>query len=327
MLLGSGTASAQNEPPPNPEKLWDAFPLDPQAATPSPPPERPAVEPAEPAPRPTAPLTEEEAETGWSPLILGGIAGCALLVSAGLVLLRTKPRRESAPTRRAATAGLIARAYSLAAECDMFLASQRDKGVESVSETADHEGSAEETTASSSRSSGYAEIGERVAGVLSAAEAASEQIRADARLEADDLLRSAKEEAEEVRRETSAYEGDTRAAVDKYATDRRREAEQQVQKQLADAEAQARATREAAEAIARKIEEDGLQRGQVLRDASREVEEWLKKAAVGARRMTAQLDELVGTPAAADNGGESLADALRPYGQRPEEMPQLVEER
>ncbi len=206
----------------------------------------------------------------------------------------------------------------------MLLASQRDKGVESVSETADREDSAEEMAPSSS--SGYAEIGERVAGVLSAAEEASEQIRADAQLQSEDLLRSAKEEAGQVRREASAYEADTRAAVDRYATERRREADQQVEKVLADAEAQARATREAAEGMARKIEEDGLQRGQTLRDASRDVEDWLKKAMVGLRGMTAQLEELVGTPAA-DNGGESLADALKPYGQRHEATPQLVEER
>ena len=80
--------------------------------------------------------------------------------------------------------------------------------------------------------------------------------------------------------------------------------------------------------MARKIEEDGLQRGQTLRDESRDVEDRLKKALVGLRRMTAQLEELVGAPAAAQtDGSESLADALRPYGQREEEMQQLVEER
>jgi hypothetical protein len=50
------------------------------------------------------------------------------------------------------------------------------------------------------------------------------------------------------------------------------------------------------------------------------------------RRMTVQLEELVGTPlppqaAAAQTDGESLADALRPYGQRDEEMQPVAEER
>lgn len=282
----------------------------------------------EPAPLPTSPLTEGEAETGWSPLVLGGLAGFVLLVSAALLLTRAKHRRALAPPHPKTTEALIARAYALAAECDMLLASQQNKGVETVSKTADKEAPAEDASPTSSSSSGYAEIGERVASVLSAAEAASEQIRADARLEAEGLLRSAKEEAEQVRSDASAYDADTRAAVDKYASERRREAEQQVQKQLADAEAQSRATREAAEQMARKIEEDGLQRGQTLRDESREVEDRLKKALVGLRRMTAQLEELVGAPAVAQtDGGESLADALRPYGQRQEEMQQVVEER
>lgn len=326
-LLGSSTAWADSKPRPNPEKLWESFPLDPQATTPSPQP--PAAEPAQPPVPPRPPATEgaeSDTETGWSPLVLGGLAGTLLLIlSAALLLTTVRRRRAVAPEHLETTEELIARAYVLAAECDMLLASQRDKGVASVSETADHDTPAAQAKPTTSGSSGYAEIGERVAGVLSAAEAASEQIRADARLEAEDLLRNANEEAERMRREASAYDGDTRAAVDKYATERRREAEQQVQKQLADAEAQARATREAAEEMARKIEEDGIQRGQALRDESREVEERLKKALVGLRRMTVQLEELVGTPVAPQtDGGESLADALKPYGQRTEDEQPVV---
>jgi hypothetical protein len=332
LLLGSGAAWAQNEPPPNPEELWDAFPLDPQPTTPSPQPKPPTAEPDEPTPRPTAPLTEDEGESGWSPLLLGGLAGSVLLVVAGLLLMRGKRRPAPGPPHPKTTDELIARAYALAAECDMLLASYRDEGVDSVSENADHDFRAAEATPGSG-SSTYAEIGERVAGVLSAAEAAAEQIRADARLDAEDILRAANEDAEQVRREAMVYDTDTRAAVDAFATERRREAEQQVQKQLAEAEKQARATREAAEQMAHQIEEDGRVRGEALREESRSVEERLKKALVGLRRMTAQLEELVGTPAppaqaaAAQADGESLADALRPYGQRQEELEPLVEER
>jgi hypothetical protein len=243
-----------------------------------------------------------------------------------LLLMRSRGRRAVGPPHPETTDGLIARAYVLAAECDMLLASQRDKGVLSVSDIADHDFRAEQATPGSGSGS-YAEIGERVAGVLSAAEAAAEQIRADARLDAEDLLRVAREDAEQVRREAMAYDTDTRAAVDTYATERRREAEQQVQKQLADAERQARATREAAEQMALQIEQDGRLRGEALREESRGVEERLKKALVGLRRMTVQLEELVGTPAAAQPDAESLADALKPYGQRDEEMQPLIEER
>jgi hypothetical protein len=328
LLLGSGAAWAQNKPPPNPEELWNAFPLDPAPTTPSSQPQPPAAEPVNPPLPPSGPPAEDDAGTDWPPLLLGGFAAVVLFLSAALLLVRGKRRPVPAAMHPVTTRELISRAYDLAAECDMLLASHRDKGVETVSDTDDHEVLPEDATPTSSSSSGYAEIGERVASVLTAAEAASEQIRADARREAEGLLRNATEEAEQMRSEASAYDADTRSAVDKYATERRREAEQQVQKQLADAEVQARATREAAEEMARKIEEDGLQRGQTLRDESRDVEDRLKKALVGLRRMTAQLEELVGAPAAAQtDGSESLADALRPYGQREEEMQQLVEER
>ena len=329
MLLGNGggAAWAQQEPPPNPEKLWNAFPLDPPPTTPSPQP--PPAEPVEPtSPPPTLPL-ENEAGTDWRPLLLGGLAGFVLLLSAALLVVRRRRPPVAAVPHPATTRDLVARAYALAAECDMLLASHQDKGV-LVSENADHDFRAAEATPGSG-SSTYAEIGERVAGVLSAAEAAADQIRADARLDAEDILRAANEDAEQVRREAMVYDTDTRAAVDAFATQRRREAEQQVQKHLAEAEAQARATREAAEQMAHQIEEEGRLRGEALREESRGVEERLKKALVGLRRMTAQLEELVGTPApaqtAAQTDGESLADALRPYGQREEELEPLVEER
>jgi len=130
-----------------------------------------------------------------------------------------------------------------------------------------------------------------------------------------------------VHRDAAAYESDTRSAVDSYATNRRREAEQQVHQQLADAEGQARATREAAEEMARRIEEEARLRGQTLREESKAVEERLKNALIGLHRMTAQLEELVGTPTPPQADGESLADALKPYGQRDGELQPLLEER
>ncbi len=327
-LLGSGSAWAQNEPAPNPERLWDAFPLDPPTTTPAPGPEPqpPVTEPVEPTPAPAVPPSEEDGNTGWSLLVLGGLAGAAVLVLGGWLVLRARPRRV-APSHLRTTDDLVGRAYALAAECDMLLASQRDKGVDSVSEIADHDSPAAQATPSASGSSSYAEIGDRVAGVLSAAEAAAEQIREDARRDAEELLRAANGEAEQVRQEAMAYDSDTRGAVDTFATERRREAEQQVQKQLAEAETQARATREAAEQMARQIEEDGRLRGEVLREESRGVEERLKKALVGLRRMTAQLEELVGAPTTAQTDGESLADALKPYGNREEELQPVADER
>ncbi len=205
----------------------------------------------------------------------------------------------------------------------MFLAGQRDEGIRGMTETADRASSSAPATPSERESSNYADIGERVAGVLTAAETAANQIREDARLSAEEMLSAAKEEADDVRRKATAYDADTRAAVDSFASDRRRDAEQEIQKQLADSEAQARATRQAAEAMARQIEEDARRRGQALRDESKAVEERLKKAHAGLRRMTVEIEQLLGPPS---EDGESLADALKPYGKRPEDeqAPPLV---
>jgi len=169
----------------------------------------------------------------------------------------------------------------------------------------------------------YTDIGERVAGVLSAAEAAAEQIQEDARRGAEEILNTARQDADKVLGEADTYNADTRAAVDSYASELRREAEQGAQKQLADGESQARATRQAAEAMARQIEEAGWKRGQALRDESKVVEERLKKALVGLRRMTMELEELVGGA----SQPESLADALRPVSHRDSETERPASQR
>ena len=257
-----------------------------------------------------------------------------LLLGSGGLLVRARRRAPAVHppaverpvaqlTGRETPAELITLARALAkevAECDTYPHRQRDEGIGDMTEIADQDPSAPSAApaagASGTSPASYADIGERVAGVLSAAEAAAVQIREDARVDAEEILSAARRDAEDVRRDAAAYDADTRAAVDSYASERRREAEQEVQKQLADSETQARATRQAAEAMARQIEEAGRQRGQALRDESRAVEERLKKALAGFRRVTAELEELVGAPAGA---GESLADALKPQGQRADE--------
>jgi cell division septum initiation protein DivIVA len=191
-----------------------------------------------------------------------------------------------------------------------------------MSETADHDQpAAPEAPSGRGSTTTYADIGDRVAGVLAAAELAANQMREDAHESAQEILSAAHDDAERLRREATAYEADTRAAVDSYASDRRREAEQDVQTLLADGEAQARATRQAAEAMARQIEEAAKHRGAALHEESRSVEERLKKALTGLRRMSAELEDLLGAPV---DDGESLVDALKPYGQRDAEQAALV---
>ena len=326
----AGTAPGA-EPPPNPKALWEAYPLDPdvpkapKATAPAPKTQPPAA----PAPAPTPPVapraSADEAGSAWWPFALGGAAALVLVLAFGALVVRAR-RRPAAPPRPARTpalvggstpAELIAHAQALAKEAaawDTYRHRQRE-GIGDMTEIADHEASTPAPAPGATASSSYADIGERVAGVLSAAEAAATQIREDARGEADEFLAAARRDAEDVRREAAAYDAETREAVDLYASERRREAEQEVQKQLADSESQARATRQAAEAMARQIEEAGRQRGQALREESKAVEERLKKALAGFRRVTAELEELVGAPAA----GETLTEALKPQ-QRAEDV-------
>ena len=321
-VLGADAAGGKRSPP-SLEKLWSEYPLAPPVTTTTP--QAPPTPPPERAPRSTG--TTNDGGSIWNPEVAGVGAGVAVLaLVAGLVGVRVRRRRRAAPSGPLeSTEDLIARAFDLAAECDMLLASQREEGA-SVSETADHDLPPSQT-ASTSASSGYAEIGERVASVLSAAETAADQIRADAQAHAEELLRGARAEAERVRSVARAYESDTREAVDAYASEQRRAADEQIAKQLSEAEAQARATREAAEEMAQRIEEEAHRRGQALREESRGVEDRLRKALTAMRRMTAQLEDLLEAPAAAQAEGDSLVDALKPYAQRDQEMRPLVEDR
>ena len=329
-LLPLGTARAA-EPPPGLTELWEEYPLE-QPTTGPEAPLAPAPEPVQPA---APPPQVEGSGVDWWPLGVAGAGGGLLLLGAVGIAL-TRWRREPMPTPGDAEmpaempaelpAALIERARALAkeaVECDKFLEGKRDEGTWGMTGTADRDNAAAPATPSERESSHYADIGERVAGVLAAAETAAGQIREDARLSAEEILSVAKEEADDVRRQAAAYDADTRTAVDAFAAERRREAEQDVQQQLSEAETQARATRQAAEAMARQIEEDGKRRGQELREESKSVEERLTKALVGLRRMTVEIEQLLG-PVAED--GESLADALKPYGQRAEDerTPRLV---
>lgn len=316
MLVGSlfllvGAPAAQ-EPPPSLDDLWNEYPLEPQETETSP----------EPAPTPdpgaskTGPPTND-ASMPWTTVALGGMGTVVVLLAAGLVIVRMRRERElRAPTLPETPDELIVRARALAIEaagCDMFSNGQRDERIRAMTQTDDRSPVPE--TSVPSGASGYADIGERVAGVLTAAEAAAEQIRQDAHGEAEEILSAARREADAVRQDSVAYDTDTRAAVESYASDRRREVDQETHKQRAESETQARATRQAAEAMARQIEEEGRQRGQALRDESKSVEERLKKAVVGLRRMTAEIEELLETSA---GDAETLTDALRPYSQRDE---------
>jgi hypothetical protein len=311
-LLPAAVAQSTDPSPSELEELWEEYPLAPPETQPS---RVPADEPASP-PAPRA--SEDGGLSAWWLAFGAATAAAGVLLASGALVTRSRRRAQVVAVRPETPDELIARAYALATEateCDKYLHGQRHEGISVMTGTHDHDLSAAAPEPSSRPTGSYADIGERVAGVLAAAETAASQIRADAQGSADEILSLAREEADALRQEAAAYDADTRAAVESYASDRRRDVDQEVQKQLAESESQARATRQAAEAMARRIEEDARQRGQALHEESRTVEERLKKAAQGLRRMTAEIEELLAAPA---GDGESLTDALRPYSQRPE---------
>ena len=133
--------------------------------------------------------------------------------------------------------------------------------------------------------------GERVASVLAAAETAANQIREDARSgrpRTFSARRSWKQTSSARRRPPTTWtpvRPSTRLRRSVAARPSRRSG-----RQLTDSEAQARATRQAAEAMARQIEEEGQRRGKALREESKSVEERLKKALAGLRRMTVEIE-------------------------------------
>lgn len=312
--LSAGSAFAGAAPPlvrgdqPGLTELWSQFPLDqPRSAGATPP------APAEQSPRrPTQAQTPPGPSDASRALLLLTVPGsCVLLAVAVLVRSRqrrSQPRRDLAPSgerdgrarARDRPEALIQQARALAIEAtewnkyslrqppqrSMVVSEQPE--VRNPSLRSNGEGPADDS-ATPARS--YTDIGERVAGVLRAAEAAAAEIKAEARSEAD------------------VYVRDTREAVNSYASQRRREAEEAAQGTLAEAEAQARATRQAAEQMAEQIEETATRRQDALRQESRSVELRLQRALSGFRQMTDRLEELLEAPLDTDDEG-SLAEAL-----------------
>jgi vacuolar-type H+-ATPase subunit H len=121
----------------------------------------------------------------------------------------------------------------------------------------------------------FADLGEHVASILSAAEQAADQIRADAEREAEQLRTDAAEAAR-------SHHESTRAR----ATD---EAERLVSAATADA----RAIRDTARAAATRIAEEGQRRLQELRTDARALEGRFESAVDELHDLIAQLDDVV----------------------------------
>ena len=146
--------------------------------------------------------------------------------------------------------------------------------------------------------SGYDEFGDRVAGVLAAAEQAAEQIRKDAELE-----------IERLREEADQYALDVRNAVDSYAQKHRREAEAEIRDMLESAQAEARAMREAAQAMAGQLQEEARRAREGLSNDTRALEDRRTRALDDLRDIAATLQDLVADTG--DTNGRGDASTLR----------------
>ena len=122
---------------------------------------------------------------------------------------------------------------------------------------------------------GYADLGEHVASILTAAEQAAEQIRADATRESEELRESSREESRS------------------HIESERRRATEQADRLVSAAVADARAIRDTARAAARRITEEGQRRLDELRTDARALEGRFETAVEQLNDLMAQLDDVV----------------------------------
>ena len=157
---------------------------------------------------------------------------------------------------------------------------------------------------------GFSELGERVASILTAAEEAAAQMRAEAERHAEALRRDADAEAR-----ARTQEERTRAVTE-------------ADRLISAAQADAAAIRDATRAAARRISEEGQRRLGDLRKDARALEGRFESAVDDLRDLVAQLETVVLNAARHEepekNGSApELADDLRP-GAR-DEAPAAVE--
>ncbi|MBD0291102.1 MAG: hypothetical protein ICV74_07590 [Thermoleophilia bacterium] len=121
----------------------------------------------------------------------------------------------------------------------------------------------------------YGRLGERIAGILKAAEDAAAGISGDAAREAAELRRRAQAEAEAL------------------VFERRREAEADAERLLSQAASDAAAIRDAVYAAAERIGDEGHRTLEQLRLEARALEERFEAAVDGLRELVAQLEDVV----------------------------------
>ena len=260
-------------------------------------------------------------------LLVGGAAAGLLAIAMGASsVLQRRQRRLVAESRE----GLIAimsqpapaeeklvqaQAFAAALGCDKVSAHRPHARGKQVTDESQVQSPQEQAPAAGRA---YAELGDRVAAVLQAAEEAAEQIRSEADAAAEQVTRQAeqesrsrleqaKSEAQRVRVEADTEAKNTREAVESYATNHRREAEEKAARLLAEAEVQARASREAAEAMAQRIEESARTLEEEVRDQERMIRGRMQRYLAALRDVSGQIEEVLGKT---DGDQPALVEAL-----------------
>ena len=164
----------------------------------------------------------------------------------------------------------------------------------------------------------HVDLGQRVAGVIKAAEEVAAQIRADAledaamiKQQAEEAavkaIRQAAKERDELRATSEANAETVRIESENYATGLRCEAEAEAARVLVEGEAQARALREAAEEVALTIEASALRRREEIEQGCRGAESQLRRFQLGLASISEHLDGLLEPRA---EWAETLTEAL-----------------
>lgn len=311
------SSTARVQPP---SELWGKFPLgQPTGANTSPA-----------ALRTAAPSAAEpgDSDEDLQLTLLVGLFAVGLLAAAlaALGLLKSRQRRLVAESREGLLAIMArpgparpkvaqAQAFAAGLGCDKVSAHRPRARGKQVKDESQVQSSQEQASAGGR---GYAELGDRVAAVLQAAEEAAQQIRSDANTAAEQvtrqaeqesksMLEQAKSEAQRVRVEADTEAKNTREAVESYATNHRREAEVKAAKVLSEAEVQARASREAAEAMAQRIEESARTLEEEVRDQDRMIRGRMQRYLAALRDVSGQIEEVLGET---DRGEPALVEAL-----------------
>jgi hypothetical protein len=364
---GSGKTNRTVTVPPEVRELWREYPLNPTPPPAAPPQPRARQQTTEPASSAEPGPSAADGETESIPFAIAagiGVAVVSLLALALLVGLRPAwahdfriakqlhpGRPRGRPTKRRQERLFVTKGKARPStgnegpgpDVEPLSSEPENDELEFDSADAKERSDAVKKTRSETPKQGeqhesYAEVGEQVASVLSAAQRAAEEIRAttleeaerirqeanadaaSTRDEAHSAAEQARRESEALRAEAEKYSREAREAADRYVAKTRQEVEDEAAARRAETEQQARQMHRAAKQQARDIETEALQRRKAIIAEAERSEARLEQLLGVYRGMTSQLEELLDPEArddsADDAAADELAEDLHPRGSR-----------